>query len=95
MPTVFGRPAWRRCQRHQCLATRLEATSYREGQVARLVFSAGDVVEPLVTQPKGEGDRKQGTTVRVWPDARYFESSSLPMGELTHLLRSKAVLMPG
>ena len=25
----------------------------------------------------------------------YFESSSLPMGELTHLLRSKAVLMPG
>ena len=46
-----GRPAWRRCQRHQCLATRLEATSYREGQVARLVFSAGDVVEPLVTQP--------------------------------------------
>ncbi|MCO5109562.1 MAG: type IIA DNA topoisomerase subunit B [Burkholderiaceae bacterium] len=77
------------------LATRLEATSYREGQVARLVFSAGDVVEPLVTQPKGEGDRKQGTTVRVWPDAKYFESSSLPMGELTHLLRSKAVLMPG
>ena len=33
--------------------------------------------------------------MRVWPDARYFESSSLPMGELTHLLRSKAVLMPG
>jgi topoisomerase-4 subunit B len=33
--------------------------------------------------------------VRVWPDARYFESAQLPMGELTHLLRSKAVLMPG
>ena len=77
------------------LSTRLEATSYREGQVARLVFSAGDVIEPLTTQPKGEGDRKQGTTVRAWPDAKYFESSALPMGELTHLLRSKAVLMPG
>ena len=80
------------------LATRLEATSYREGQCARLVFSGGDVIEPLTTRPSGgsaEGDRKQGTTVRVWPDAKYFESSVLPINELTHLLRSKAVLMPG
>jgi len=77
------------------LATRLEATSYREGKVARLVFSAGDVIEPLVARPLEAGERKQGTSVRVWPDAKYFESSALPMGELTHLLRSKAVLMPG
>ncbi|MBX3632215.1 MAG: type IIA DNA topoisomerase subunit B [Simplicispira sp.] len=77
------------------LATRLEATSHREGQAARLVFSGGDVIEPLVARPLEAGERKQGTTVRVWPDAKYFESSSLPMGELTHLLRSKAVLMPG
>jgi topoisomerase-4 subunit B len=33
--------------------------------------------------------------VRVWPDAKYFESANLPLGELVHLLRSKAVLMPG
>ncbi|WP_066709890.1 DNA topoisomerase IV subunit B [Curvibacter delicatus] len=77
------------------LGKRLEATSYREGQVAHLVFEGGDVTQPLVTRPAGEGDRKQGTTVRVWPDAKYFESAALPMGELTHLLRSKAVLMPG
>ena len=77
------------------LATRMEVTSHREGQVARLVFAAGDVVEPLTVVPKGEGDRKQGTTVRVWPDATYFESAQLPLAELTHLLRSKAVLMPG
>jgi len=77
------------------LATRLEATSYREGKAARLVFSAGDVIEPLVARPLEAGERKQGTSVRVWPDAKYFESSALPMGELTHLLRSKAVLMPG
>jgi topoisomerase IV subunit B len=80
------------------LASRLEATSWRDGQVARLVFSGGDVIEPLVTRASNgaaEGDRKQGTTVRVWPDAKYFESSALPLGELTHLLRSKAVLMPG
>jgi len=77
------------------LATRLEATSYRDGKVARLVFSAGDVIEPLQIRTSSEGDRKQGTSVRVWPDDKYFESSVLPMAELTHLLRSKAVLMPG
>jgi topoisomerase IV subunit B len=77
------------------LSKRLEATSYREGKVATLVFSGGDVTEPLVARAAAEGDRKQGTTVRAWPDAKYFESSALPMNELTHLLRSKAVLMPG
>lgn len=77
------------------LATRLEATSHRDGQAARIVFSGGDVLEPLVARALEAGERKQGTTVRVWPDAKYFESSGLPMGELTHLLRSKAVLMPG
>ncbi len=77
------------------LATRLEATSYREGQVARLVFSGGDVIEPLQLRKQGEGDRKSGTTVRVWPDAKYFETLALPMAQIAHLLRSKAVLMPG
>ena len=77
------------------LSTRLEVTSHREGQVASLAFSGGDVIEPLVLRPNGNGDRKTGTTVRAWPDAKYFESSALPMAELTHLLRSKAVLMPG
>ncbi|WP_431103103.1 DNA topoisomerase IV subunit B [Roseateles noduli] len=79
------------------LAKRLQVTVYREGQVATLAFSGGDVIEPVATR-KAElktGDRKQGTTVRVWPDGKYFESADLPKGELVHLLRSKAVLMPG
>ncbi|MEY4268506.1 MAG: hypothetical protein RIS90_3041 [Pseudomonadota bacterium] len=77
------------------LAKRLEVTTYREGQVAQLAFSGGDVIEPLQTRQAAEGDRKSGTSVRVWPDARYFETPNLPMAELVHLLRSKAVLMPG
>jgi topoisomerase-4 subunit B len=77
------------------LAKRLEVTSYREGSVARLVFANGDVIEPLVVRKSGEGDRRTGTTVRAWPDAKYFDSEALPMNELAHLLRSKAVLMPG
>jgi topoisomerase IV subunit B len=77
------------------LASRMEVTTYREGMVARLVFSGGDVIEPLQLRAQGEGDRKSGTSVRVWPDAKYFETLALPMAPLAHLLRSKAVLMPG
>jgi topoisomerase IV subunit B len=77
------------------LSKRLEVTTYREGQVARLVFAGGDVIEPLTLRPAGDGERRSGTSVRVWPDAKYFESMTLPMGHLEHLLRSKAVLMPG
>ena len=77
------------------LSRRMEATSWREGQVATLVFEGGDVTQALKIRPQGADDRKQGTTVRVWPDPKYFESSALPMTELVHLLRSKAVLMPG
>ena len=80
------------------LSKRLEVTSYRDGQVARIVFSGGDVIEALTLRASNgsaEGDRKQGTSVRAWPDAKYFEAAALPYGELVHLLRSKAVLMPG
>jgi topoisomerase-4 subunit B len=77
------------------LSKRLEVAVWREGQVANLVFSGGDVVEPLTKRKAGSGDRKTGTTVRAWPDSKYFESADFPRAELIHLLRSKAVLMPG
>jgi topoisomerase IV subunit B len=77
------------------LAQRLAVTVFREGQVATIAFSGGDVVEPLALRKATGSDRKSGTTVRVWPDPKYFESAELPRADLTHLLRSKAVLMPG
>ena len=77
------------------LATRLQVTVWRDGQVAELAFAGGDVVEPLVVRKATSGERRHGTRVRVWPDAKYFESAELPRHELLHLLRSKAVLMPG
>ena len=77
------------------LAKRLQVTVYREGQVATLAFSGGDVIEPLSVRERQSGERRQGTTVRVWPDGQYFESAELPKTDLLHLLRSKAVLMPG
>ena len=77
------------------LSQRMEVTSHREGRVATLVFSGGDVIEPLALRAQAAGDRRQGTSVRAWPDAKYFEATTLPMPALVHLLRSKAVLMPG
>src|SRR3954449_8574493 len=57
------------------LSKRLEVTTHREGHVARIVFSAGDVIEKLQLRKMQEGDRRQGTTVRAWGDPKYFESS--------------------
>ena len=66
----------------------------RDGGRFRIVFSGGAVVEPL--QRVGDAPKKaSGTRVRVWPDARFFDSASIPVGELERLLRSKAVLLPG
>jgi topoisomerase-4 subunit B len=77
------------------LSKRLEVSVWREGQVASLVFAGGDVIEPLKLRKTTNADRKCGTSARAWPDAKYFESGELPKAELIHLLRSKAVLMPG
>jgi topoisomerase IV subunit B len=77
------------------LSKRLEVTVWRDGQVAAITFSGGDVVEPLALRKATGSERRHGTRARVWPDPAYFDSAELPRAELMHLLRSKAVLMPG
>ena len=77
------------------LSRRLAVTVWREGQVATLAFAGGDVTEPLAVRKATGGERRHGTRVQVWPDPKYFESADLPRQDLVHLLRSKAVLMPG
>ncbi len=77
------------------LSKRMQVTVWREGQVASITFSGGDVVEALAVRKATASERRHGTCVRVWPDAKYFESAELPRQDLVHLLRSKAVLMPG
>ena len=77
------------------LAKRLEAQVWRDGQAALLAFAGGDVVEPLAVRKATSSERRHGTRVRVWPDAKYFDQVELPRHDLVHLLRSKAVLMPG
>jgi len=76
------------------LSTRLEVTVWRDGQEYRLVFADGEVAEPLAVVGKA-ARKKTGTRVRVWPDAKYFDTAAIPMADLTHALRSKAVLLSG
>jgi topoisomerase-4 subunit B len=77
------------------LSKRLEVEVHREGQASFLAFAEGAPVQALQSRPLARGEARNGTRVRVWPDARYFESTQLPLGDLQHLLRSKAVLLPG
>ncbi len=77
------------------LSTRIEVEVKREGKVHRIVFAdGGEKIGPL--EQIGEcGQRNTGTTVKVWPDPKYFDVPKVPMNELERLLRSKAVLLPG
>ena len=78
------------------LATRLDVTVWRDGAVSTLTFEhGGEVTRPLATRKIERGEKKSGTRVQVWPDAKYFDSAAIPMAELQRLLRSKAVLLPG
>ncbi len=77
------------------LSSRLDVTVWREGKVAEVGFSHGDVVRPLTVRPAAKGEKRSGTRVTALPDPKYFDSANLPLGELQRLLRSKAVLLPG
>ncbi|KIF83366.1 DNA topoisomerase IV subunit B [Noviherbaspirillum autotrophicum] len=77
------------------LSSRLDITVWREGGVHQIVFADGDVVQKLKSRPITKEDKKSGTRVTVWPNAKYFDSSAIPNAELQRLLRSKAVLLPG
>ena len=76
------------------LSRRLEVAVRREGREYRIAFAGGDVVEPLTETGKCPA-KDSGTTLRIWPDARYFESPNYDIAEIERLLRAKAVLLPG
>ena len=41
------------------------------------------------------GQRNTGTTVRFWPDPKFFDSDKFSVPQLKHMLKAKAVLCPG
>ncbi|SFM96377.1 DNA topoisomerase IV subunit B [Dokdonella immobilis] len=76
------------------LSTRVEVSIRRDGQIHRMEFRDGDRTSPLSVV--GSVPKKQtGTTVRFWPDPKYFDSPKILLGKLKHVLRAKAVLCAG
>ena len=76
------------------LSRRVEVAIRREGREYRMAFAHGAPVEPL--KVVGEvPKRRTGTTVRFWPEAKYFDSPRIALPRLRHLLRAKAVLCAG
>jgi len=77
------------------LSKRCEVVVFRDGQRHTIVFEGGDLKQKLKSEKSKEKEKKTGTTVRLWPDPKYFDSPNIPMNELEHLVRSKAYLLPG
>ncbi|HET6726352.1 MAG TPA: DNA topoisomerase IV subunit B [Gammaproteobacteria bacterium] len=76
------------------LSSHLEVWIRRGGKEYNMAFRDGFVVSELETI--GEvGKRNTGTTLRFWPDPKYFDSPKFSIPRLEHVLRAKAVLCPG
>jgi topoisomerase-4 subunit B len=76
------------------LSKRLEVWVRRNGREYSMAFAHGEKVSDL--QAAGTvGRNNTGTTLRFWPDERYFDTPKFSVRQLTHLLRAKAVLCPG
>ncbi len=76
------------------LSRHLEVWVKRDGQEYNMAFAHGEKVSDLEAIGK-VGRTNTGTTLRFWPDSRYFDSPKFAIKPLTHLLRAKAVLCPG
>ena len=76
------------------LSAKLNVRIKRDSKEYEINFSAGDKDNDL----KSIGDvgaTNSGTTIRFYPDKKYFETLEINKKSLKHLLKAKAVLCPG
>lgn len=77
------------------LSQRLEVTVYRDGREYKMSFIDSDVEKPLKPTNVSVPKRQTGTSIRFWPDPKYFDHPKFSLLRLTHVLKAKAVLCPG
>jgi topoisomerase IV subunit B len=76
------------------LSIRLETHIKRDGVEYSIVFENGQLTQPL--KKIGVVPKKEtGTSVRFWPDKKYFDTVKFAVKPLTHLMKAKAVLCSG
>ena len=76
------------------LSKKLETTIKRGGKEYHISFKDGKADSKLSVVGT-VGARNTGTTVRFWPDPKFFDSDKFSVGPLKHVLKAKAVLCPG
>ena len=76
------------------LSKQLECWVRRGGKEYNIGFKDGRVVSKLEVVGT-VGQRNTGTTVRFWPDPKFFDSDKFSVPQLRHVLKAKAVLCPG
>ena len=76
------------------LSKNLEVWIRRDGAEYNMSFVNGRRRGRLETVGK-VGKANTGTTIRFWPDPKYFDNAAFSLSRLRHMLRAKAVLCPG
>jgi topoisomerase IV subunit B len=76
------------------LSRNLEVWIRRGGAEHNMSFRGGEKSGEL-ERVGSVGRNNTGTTIRFWPDEKYFDSPKFSVPRLRHLLRAKAVLCPG
>jgi topoisomerase IV subunit B len=76
------------------LSRNLEVWIRRDGHEYNMSFRNGERVSKL-EQVGSVGKANTGTTLRFWPDPKFFDTDKFSINELKHVLRAKAVLCPG
>jgi topoisomerase-4 subunit B len=76
------------------LSSHLDCTIRRGGKEYRISFKDGKVHSKLAVIGS-VGQRNTGTTVRFWPDPKFFDSDKFSVPQLRHTLKAKAVLCAG
>jgi topoisomerase-4 subunit B len=76
------------------LSKNLEVWVRRDGQEHNMSFRGGNRASKLEVVGK-VGKQNTGTTLRFWPDPKYFDTDKFSVPQLKHALQAKAVLCPG
>ncbi|MHB1949619.1 MAG: DNA topoisomerase IV subunit B [Gammaproteobacteria bacterium] len=76
------------------LAKRLIVTIKRDGSIYQMEFADGERVTKLKTIGTVNNKRETGTSIRFWPNDKYFDTAKFAITKLKHTLRAKAVLCP-
>ena len=76
------------------LSRQVEVWVKRGGKQYKMAFRGGERLTGLEVVG-AVGKQNTGTTIRFWPDEKYFDSVKLSLSRLKHVLRAKAVLCAG